>query len=401
MRTSISGVIMVAQQSSQEPLLFIAAPPDLIREAIAFGEIAGSRGLRVWVGPVSTTTGGALNAASLEALRSSDLLVSLRPYGAEIDRDVDFQVSAARQLDIQTVDAMVHRHGAGKEDVLMNVSGDRWMDMPQAASELANRARAAPIDEGPRAAPVPPVQAVRSLRRWAGPALGLAGVGVAALALLIASGGGSENGREVESASYDETRPAPTAPSVTAPLEDERTPETAARPLQPPLSPDPSEGTRPADPAAEDISVEQADAEARLPEPRETREAAVERPAPPEGRGERAGGVRMAQATEASDAVRGFYSALGRGDGRSATMYVVPGKRDSGPLSGSALTRYYSSLREPLQLVSVRPTGANSVVAEYQYTVGGTRCRGRAWIDVTRDSDGGVLIERIRTAGPC
>jgi hypothetical protein len=110
---------------------------------------------------------------------------------------------------------------------------------------------------------------------------------------------------------------------------------------------------------------------------------------------------RAMPATEASAAVRQFYSALSRGDGRAATQLVVPGKRNSGPLSGSALTRYYSSLSSPLQIVSVRPMGPNTVQAEYRYRVGSTQCRGRASVDVSRDGDGGVLIERIRTNGPC
>jgi hypothetical protein len=103
----------------------------------------------------------------------------------------------------------------------------------------------------------------------------------------------------------------------------------------------------------------------------------------------------------ASDTVRGFYSALSAGDGRSAAQLVVPGKRQSGPLSAGALTRYYSSFRRPLRVRSVTPVDANTVRVAYDYVLAdGRLCRGQAAVDVVQ-RDGRSLVSSIRTRGPC
>jgi hypothetical protein len=100
-------------------------------------------------------------------------------------------------------------------------------------------------------------------------------------------------------------------------------------------------------------------------------------------------------------AVRSFYGALSRGDGASAAQFVVPGKRSSGPLSGAALSRYYSSFRRPLRLRSVAPVDANRVRVAYDYVLAdGRLCQGQAIVDVVQ-SGGKGLVGGIRTQGPC
>lgn len=99
--------------------------------------------------------------------------------------------------------------------------------------------------------------------------------------------------------------------------------------------------------------------------------------------------------------VRAFYSALGAGDGASAAQSVVPGKRQSGPLSAASLSRYYSSFRRPLRVRSVIPVDANTIEVAYDYVLAnGQLCRGMSAVDVVQ-SGGRSLISRIRTRGPC
>jgi hypothetical protein len=106
-------------------------------------------------------------------------------------------------------------------------------------------------------------------------------------------------------------------------------------------------------------------------------------------------------AAGAAATVRAFYAALGNGDGASAAQFVVPGKRQSGPLSGPALSRYYSSFRRPLRLRSVTPVDANTVRVAYDYVLGdGRLCQGQATVDVVQ-SGGKGLVSGIRTQGPC
>ena len=103
----------------------------------------------------------------------------------------------------------------------------------------------------------------------------------------------------------------------------------------------------------------------------------------------------------ASATVRAFYSALSAGDGASAAQLVVPAKRQSGPLSADALTRYYSSFRRPLQVRSLTRVDANTFQVAYDYVLAdGGVCRGSSAVEVVQ-GDGVPLVSRIRTRGPC
>lgn len=103
----------------------------------------------------------------------------------------------------------------------------------------------------------------------------------------------------------------------------------------------------------------------------------------------------------AAEAVRAFYSALGAGDGTSAARLVVPEKRQSGPLSAGALSRYYSSFRRPLKVRSVTQSSAKTTRVVYDYVLAdGRLCRGEAAVEVVQ-RDGSSLLSRIRTQGPC
>ena len=61
--------------------------------------------------------------------------------------------------------------------------------------------------------------------------------------------------------------------------------------------------------------------------------------------------------------VRGFYLALGAGDGNAASSFVISQKRSSGPFSAAAITNFYRSLIEPLTILDI------SAIAADQYRV--------------------------------
>jgi hypothetical protein len=103
----------------------------------------------------------------------------------------------------------------------------------------------------------------------------------------------------------------------------------------------------------------------------------------------------------AREAVRAFYSALSAGDGASAAQLVVPEKRQGGPLSAGALSRYYSSFRRPLRVRSVAHVDEKTTRVAYDYVLAdGRLCRGEAAVEVVQ-RDGESLVSRIRTQGPC
>ena len=144
---------------------------------------------------------------------------------------------------------------------------------------------------------------------------------------------------------------------------------------------------------------------AAQPEPRE-------QPSPPEPRDAPAADTREEQAPEPEPApagggasalatVRAFYGALAAGNGASAAQLVVPAKRQSGPLSAGALTRYYSSFRRPLRVRGVTPVDENTVRVAYDYVLAdGRLCRGQSSVNLV-ESGGRRLVSGIRTQGPC
>lgn len=99
--------------------------------------------------------------------------------------------------------------------------------------------------------------------------------------------------------------------------------------------------------------------------------------------------------------VRAFYEALGDDDGGRAAALVEPEKRDRGPLSAQRITRFYSSLREPLRLTSIYPLDPSTIFVRYQFvTTDGRTCTGAANVATTRRSDE-VLIRGIRAYSGC
>ena len=98
--------------------------------------------------------------------------------------------------------------------------------------------------------------------------------------------------------------------------------------------------------------------------------------------------------------VRAFYYALGAGDGAAAAAFVVAEKRAKGPFSAGALTRFYGSLAEPLELLDVSALGADRYRVRYRFTSGAGRCDGLAEVTTTR-RDGRFYIQRIKALNGC
>ena len=99
--------------------------------------------------------------------------------------------------------------------------------------------------------------------------------------------------------------------------------------------------------------------------------------------------------------VREFYSALGAGDGQRAAEQVVPEKRAEGALSARRMSRFYSSLRRPLRIITAYPLDERTVFVRYEFVApGGGVCVGAANV-VTAQRDGQTLVRGIRALNGC
>ncbi len=111
--------------------------------------------------------------------------------------------------------------------------------------------------------------------------------------------------------------------------------------------------------------------------------------------------ARAAQGPSADAIVRSFYEALARADGRAAAELVVPERRTTGPYAPEAISRFYSTLSEPLRVISVRSLGGDAVEVRYRYRKpSGVACDGVSVATVVR-SPGGTFISRIKPSNGC
>jgi hypothetical protein len=93
--------------------------------------------------------------------------------------------------------------------------------------------------------------------------------------------------------------------------------------------------------------------------------------------------------------VQAFYAALSAGNGEEAAKFVIPKKRSSGPLSATAISKFYGNLPEPLTLVDVVATRSGEYRVRYRYVASGPRrCDGESIVRTTQVS-GSNLIESI------
>jgi hypothetical protein len=134
------------------------------------------------------------------------------------------------------------------------------------------------------------------------------------------------------------------------------------------------------------------------------RAAATSAPAPASGQSGNGGAQTATQVMAGGNpnalaVVEDFYQALGQGNGAQASADVVPEKR-SGNYAAAALSRYYGSMSQPLQLVSATVAG-NVVAVHYTFTsANGQTCNGAA--NVATTSRGGVqLISSVQALNGC
>lgn len=105
-------------------------------------------------------------------------------------------------------------------------------------------------------------------------------------------------------------------------------------------------------------------------------------------------------ATAPIGVVRAFYTALGAGDGSTAATLVEPQKR-SGNYAPAALSRYYGSLSQPLQLLAAQATGPSTVRVRYAFVAaGGRACNGSASVH-TAQIGGQTFISGIQALNGC
>lgn len=95
------------------------------------------------------------------------------------------------------------------------------------------------------------------------------------------------------------------------------------------------------------------------------------------------------------DVVYGFYSALSVADGDLAAAYVIPEKRGIGPFNQSNIYRFYSSLRQPLQIQSIIQINNNQFNVNYSFVAGRNQCNGRALVTLA-NRNGYYLIQSIK-----
>lgn len=99
--------------------------------------------------------------------------------------------------------------------------------------------------------------------------------------------------------------------------------------------------------------------------------------------------------------VRRFYVALANADGIKASSLVIPEKREAGPFSAKEITKFYSSLVEPLQLVELAPVGGNKYQATYTYRASSSHgCAGSAIVTIV-ERNGRPYIEKIKALQGC
>lgn len=97
----------------------------------------------------------------------------------------------------------------------------------------------------------------------------------------------------------------------------------------------------------------------------------------------------------AYDVVAGFYNALSVADGDLAAAYVIPEKRGIGPFNQKNIFKFYSSLRIPLKVQSIKQISNNQFKVNYTFTATKTQCKGIATVNIV-NRNGYYLIQSIK-----
>lgn len=98
--------------------------------------------------------------------------------------------------------------------------------------------------------------------------------------------------------------------------------------------------------------------------------------------------------------VTSFYTSLRQGDGFAANSLIAPEKRKNPNYQAQALSKFYGSMSEPLELVSVKQLNSAEFVVDYYWRMDSKVCNGRSGVSLT-SVKGRVYIENIRTINGC
>ncbi len=102
----------------------------------------------------------------------------------------------------------------------------------------------------------------------------------------------------------------------------------------------------------------------------------------------------------AATTIRAFYAALRDGQGAAAAEMIVPEKRKLPAFSPTELTRFYGSLKEPIELLDISRTGPSTFIAHYRYRASARACDGRATVS-TALRNGRNFIQSIKALNGC
>jgi hypothetical protein len=102
----------------------------------------------------------------------------------------------------------------------------------------------------------------------------------------------------------------------------------------------------------------------------------------------------------AATTIRTFYSALGYGQGATASAMVVPEKRASAAYSPAGLSQFYGGLAQPIRLLDISQSGPSAYLVHYRYATRSRVCDGRA-IVTTALRGGNNLIQSIKALDGC
>jgi hypothetical protein len=101
--------------------------------------------------------------------------------------------------------------------------------------------------------------------------------------------------------------------------------------------------------------------------------------------------------TPAATVVKQFYAALAQDDGGTASALVIPEKRDSGPLSADAITKYYAGFQTPLHVTAEQDMGASGVMVAYHYAdADGAQCSATVMVQTAQDGSASPWITGIK-----
>jgi hypothetical protein len=152
--------------------------------------------------------------------------------------------------------------------------------------------------------------------------------------------------------------------------------------------------------------VQQFEADSAAPAPAASAQAQPAPAANPPAADASSGQASLPDVAPAGDAtapigvVRAFYTALGNGDGVTASTLVEPQKR-GGNYAPAALSRYYGGMSQALQLLAAQQTGPGAVFVRYSFVApGGRACNGAANVH-TVEIGGQNFISSIQALNGC